>query len=95
MSQAPRAPPRSEGGIRRFAKSLMPARSSRWPQKPPMEPGQRARVLVTLACWPVRPMPSRAGKDTRVPPPAMELIAPAVKAAAMTVSSCQMCMPPR
>jgi len=51
-----------------------------------MDPGHSARVLVTLGLLAVRPMPSREGKEMRVPPPAMELTAPAAKAAAQTMS---------
>ena len=48
----------------------------------PREPGQMATVLVALAVMEGRPSQRRVGKDTSVPPPATELIAPAKKAAA-------------
>ena len=48
---------------------------------PPTEPGQMATVLVALAWTELSPSQISAGKDTRVPPPATELIMPAMKAA--------------
>ena len=40
-------------------------------------PGQSATVLVALATIGVMPSPTSAGKVSSVPPPAIELIAPA------------------
>ena len=46
----------------------------------PMVPGQIATVLVALAETEFSPSQMSAGKETRVPPPATELMAPARKA---------------
>ena len=46
----------------------------------PTVPGQMATVLVALAVTEFKPSQTRVGKETRVPPPATELIAPARKA---------------
>src|SRR6185437_11319896 len=57
--------------------------SWRNPQMLPREPGQMATVLVALAVMGGKPSHTRVGKETRVPPPATELIPPARKAAAL------------
>src|SRR5271165_3444493 len=48
--------------------------------KLPTVPGQMATVLVALAVTESRPSQISVGKETSVPPPATELIAPARKA---------------
>src|SRR5271170_5667652 len=50
--------------------------------------GQIATVLVALAVTEGRPSQISVGKETNVPPPAMELIAPATKAAANATAEC-------
>ena len=54
----------------------------------PSEPGQMATVLVAFAVTDGRPSQIRAGKETRVPPPATELMAPAIKAAPKATAEC-------
>src|SRR3954463_2957761 len=52
-------------------------------------PGQRATVFVALA-WTGRiPVPSRAGKDRKEPPPATALSTPARKAATISQTAGQ------
>ena len=52
----------------------------------PTVPGQMATVLVALAVTEFRPSQMSAGNDTSVPPPAIELIAPARNAAAKAMA---------
>src|SRR5271157_2335317 len=54
----------------------------------PTVPGQMATVLVALAVTDPRPSQIRAGKETSVPPPATELMAPARKAAPKATAAC-------
>lgn len=56
--------------------------SLRYPNMLLTDAGQMATVLVALAVTEGRPSQINVGKDTNVPPPAMELMAPARKAAA-------------
>jgi hypothetical protein len=56
--------------------------SRRKPKSPPNSPGQSATVLVAFATFGSSPSQSRIGKVMSVPPPAIEFIAPATKAAA-------------
>src|SRR5579883_2645426 len=87
-SNAPIIPPAKLGAMR-IRKCDSPARSSRRkPQAPPTEPGQVATVLVALAITEGRPIQTSVGKEIRVPPPAMELIAPARKAATAAALAC-------
>ena len=53
----------------------------------PTVPGQIATVLVALAVTESRPSQISVGNETRVPPPATELIAPARKAAAKATAA--------
>src|SRR5215218_9950585 len=53
----------------------------------PNDPGHSATVLVALAEVGGSPSPTSAGNVSRVPPPAMELTAPAAMAAANTSRS--------
>jgi hypothetical protein len=46
-------------------------------------------VLVVLAMMGSRPTQMSAGNESSVPPPATELIMPAIKAAAKMTISCQ------
>ena len=46
-------------------------------------------MLVALAVTELSPSQMSAGKDTRVPPPAIELMAPARNAAAKATAACQ------
>jgi len=55
--------------------------SLRNPRTPANEPGQIATVFVALAITAGRPIQMSAGKEMSVPPPAIELIAPARNAA--------------
>src|SRR5690348_8790353 len=55
----------------------------------PSDAGQIATVLVALAILESRPSQMSAGKETRVPPPATELITPARKAAPKATTPCQ------
>jgi hypothetical protein len=55
--------------------------SRRKPYAPASEPGQIATVFVAFATIGFLPIHRRAGKEMSVPPPAMELIAPASVAA--------------
>src|ERR1044071_4228818 len=48
-----------------------------------------ATVLVALAKRESRPSQIKAGKETRVPPPAMELMTPAMNAATNATAPCQ------
>ena len=59
-----------------------PASSRRYPHALPTVPGQMATVLVALAATEPSPSQISVGKETSVPPPATELMAPARKAAA-------------
>jgi hypothetical protein len=49
-----------------------------------------ATVLVAFAATEFRPSQINVGKDTKVPPPATELIAPATKAEAKATAACVM-----
>ena len=51
---------------------------------PPSDPGQIATVLVAFAIVDGNPTQTSDGNDRSVPPPATELIAPAMKAAMKT-----------
>src|SRR5688572_24346070 len=53
----------------------------------PSAPGQSATVLVALATIGEMPRPTRAGKVSSVPPPAIELTAPATADATTTRGS--------
>ena len=55
--------------------------SFRYPYKPPNSPGHSATVLVPFATLGSSPSQIRTGNVSKVPPPAMELIAPAANAA--------------
>src|SRR5262249_44534311 len=65
------------------------------PQAPARDPGTRATVLVALATTAASAAPSgdsaasSAGKVSRVPPPAVELTAPAASAAKQSQISSQ------
>ena len=50
--------------------------------------GQMATVLVALAATDGSPSQISVGKETKVPPPATELIAPARKAAPKATAPC-------
>ena len=50
----------------------------------PSDPGQMATVLVAFAIVEGSPTHTSAGNDTSVPPPATELMAPAMNAAMKT-----------
>ena len=52
-------------------------------------PGQRATVLVALACTGSMFMPSRAGNDRNEPPPATAFSTPARNAATTSQTQCQ------
>src|SRR5579863_2033715 len=52
------------------------------------EAGQMATVLVALAVTDGRPSQTSVGKDTSVPPPATELMAPARNAEANATAAC-------
>src|SRR5688572_3674181 len=86
-SHAPRPPPRTLGTAMAATKRSEPATSLRYPPMAPQAPGQRATVLVAFASvYESPPTCTRAGKETRVPPPATELIAPAAAAAAASTA---------
>src|SRR5215472_1151061 len=53
-------------------------------------PGQRATVLVALACTGGIPVPSSAGNDRNEPPPATAFSTPARKAAMASQIQCQL-----
>ncbi len=55
----------------------------------PTVPGQMATVLVALALMDGSPSQISVGNVSRVPPPATELIAPAIKAEPNATSACQ------
>ena len=54
----------------------------------PTVPGQMATVLVALAATELSPNQISVGKETSVPPPAMELMAPARNAAVNAIAAC-------
>jgi hypothetical protein len=87
-SAAPMRPPVTLGSARIRNRRSATASSRLKPQTPPTVPGQIATVLVAFAVTDGRPSQTRVGKVRRVPPPAMELMAPARKAAAKAASSC-------
>ena len=55
----------------------------------PTVPGQIATVLVAFAVTEFKPSQINAGNDTRVPPPATELIAPARNADRNATATCK------
>src|SRR3989442_756744 len=55
----------------------------------PSDPGQMATVLVAFAATEDRPSRMSAGNVTSVPPPATELMAPAIKAAPNATAMCE------
>src|ERR1700730_4166722 len=59
--------------------------SLRYPKRPPNSPGHSATVLVALATLASNPSQRSAGKVINVPPPAIELMPPAMNAAAKRV----------
>jgi hypothetical protein len=78
---APSAPP-VNAGIRntRSARSVV-SRSSRYPFALAAYPGKSARLLVAFAVTGGMPAHSISGNETTLPPPAIELTAPATNAA--------------
>src|SRR5687768_5099427 len=81
-SQAPTAPPMTLVSPKRQRMVELFSSSLRYPNNPPKSPGQSATVLVALAILGSRPSQIKTGKVISVPPPAIELIAPAAKAQA-------------
>src|SRR5918996_2958097 len=80
-SHAPNAPPMTLVTPRRERIVELFSSSFRYPYKPPNSPGHSATVLVPFATLGSSPSQMRTGNVSKVPPPAMELIAPAVNAA--------------
>src|SRR5215217_4994713 len=80
-STAPRKPPARLGRTSHHTRESVPFSSRRYPHMLPRDPGHIASVLVALALIDVTPSQTSVGKDTSVPPPATELIAPATDAA--------------
>ena len=80
-SHAPTAPPMMLVTPSRMSIGELFSNSRRYPYSPPKRPGQRATVLVAFATFGSSPSQMSTGKVIRVPPPAMELIAPAANAA--------------
>ena len=56
----------------------------------PTDPGKSATVLVAFACRGGMPSAISAGKVSKVPPPAMEFMTPAIIAAMTANVSCEM-----
>ena len=79
---APTAPPTTLVMPSRTRMGRLLSISRRKPQSPPNSPGHSATVLVAFATFGSRPSQSSTGKVTSVPPPAIEFIIPATKAAA-------------
>src|SRR5918996_6386900 len=80
-SHAPNAPPMTLVTPRRERIVELFSSSFRYPYKPPNSPGHSANVLVPFATLGSSPNQIRTGNVSKVPPPAMELIAPAANAA--------------
>src|SRR6266542_1575655 len=86
-SHAPTVPPITLVIPRRSRIGSLFSSSLRNPNSPPNKPGQRATVLVALATFGSIPNHMSRGNVTRVPPPAIELIAPAANAPVNKVAS--------
>src|ERR1035441_9180471 len=80
-STAPAIPPTRLGTIRMRNRGSASRNSRRDPEHVPSVPGQIATVLVAFAVTELSPSQISAGKETSVPPPATELMAPAKNAA--------------
>src|ERR1017187_235586 len=87
-SSAPAIPPTRLGTIRMRNRGSAARHSRRAPQAPPRVPRPTATVLVAFAVTEPRPSQISAGKETSVPPPATELMAPARKAAPKATAAC-------
>src|SRR5262249_17535799 len=83
---APTSPPTIEGPTSMSIHRLLSPSSRLKPSIPPSDPGHSDTVLVTFAWMGSTPTQMSAGKLTRVPPPATELIMPARKPGAKTGS---------
>ena len=75
-NQAPTAPPIRQGMSTFRVKCRHSQSSRRYPTAPANEPGSNATVLVAFACAGSR-IATKGGNVKRVPPPAIELSAPA------------------
>src|SRR5258708_25155819 len=78
---APIAPPRSAGIVSSIIQRGTVASSRRNPTAPASDPGQSATAFVAFAITGSTPTHIKAGNESNVPPPAMELMVPATKAA--------------
>ena len=80
--RAPSTPPITpvmiRGGSRRRASGV---KAFRYATVLATVPGQTAAVLVALAAMGAIPVKSRAGNDTKLPPPATELMVPVGRSA--------------
>src|SRR5437016_5400655 len=84
-NHAPTAPPTTLIAPNLIRMVELFSSSLRYPKSPPNSPGQSATVLVAFAILGSRPSQISTGKVIRVPPPAIELIAPATKAQARRI----------
>lgn len=79
------------GGIRIKSQVFIPVRCDLLPHAPASEPGNRPTVLVVFAITSVPRENTRAGKVSKVPPPAMELTKPAARAASAHIRYSNQC----
>src|SRR6266436_2294361 len=85
-SVAPTSAPSTDGIASRTSRRLPPRSSRRKPTALASDPGQSATVFVMLATIGSRPSHTKTGNDSRVPPPATELMRPATRPAPNTTS---------
>ena len=87
-SSAPAIPPTRLGRIRMRNRGSASRNSRRYPHALPSVPGQIATVLVAFAVTEFSPSQISTGKETSVPPPATELMAPARNAEPKATAAC-------
>jgi hypothetical protein len=85
-SHAPIPAPASDGMISSSSQRRAVASSRRKPYAEASDPGHIATAFVAFARIGSRPIHTSAGNEINVPPPAMELIAPASKAAVRMIA---------